>query len=207
MSSMNASFRNITVYCGSADDLKPVYHLAARQMGRELAARGIGLVYGGGKTGLMGALADSVLSHGGKVLGVVPDSLNQPQLIHAGLSAIEQAPDIQTRQRRMMELSDASIALPGGLGTFYELIEVLTWAQLGLRVQPVGLLNTAGYFDPLLVLIEHGIHEGFIYPEHRDLLIVSETSAELLDKLAVYAPPASLARWLTREKPEPKHDD
>jgi uncharacterized protein (TIGR00730 family) len=204
---MNAPFHNITVYCGSADDLNPVYHLAARQLGRELAERKISLVYGGGKTGLMGALADSVLSHGGKVLGVVPDSLNQPQLIHAGLSEIEQAPDIQTRQRRMLELADACIALPGGLGTYYELLEALTWAQLGMHAKPVGVLNTAGYFDPLLVMVEHGINEGFIYPEHHDLLVVAETSNALLDKLAAYTPPASLARWLTREKPEPKHDD
>lgn len=203
------SFKNITVYCGSADEIKPVYTLAARQLGKLLADKGIRLVYGGGKTGLMGTIADSVLTHGGSVTGIVPHNLNHSHLIHAGLTSVELSTDIQARQRRMHDLADASIAMPGGFGTFYELLESITWAQIGLHTKPIGLLNTAGYFDPLLVLVEHAINEGFIYPEHNRLFCVSESPAELLEQLEKYAPPDRLERWINREKPENefKHND
>ncbi|MBA4421047.1 MAG: TIGR00730 family Rossman fold protein [Anaerolinea sp.] len=195
---MPNQFNNITVYCGSADDLQPVYHLAARQLGCLLAQKNIQLIYGGGKTGLMGVLADSVLANGGKVIGVVPENLNQSQLIHSGLTSIELTPDIQTRQRRMIEMADASIAMPGGFGTLYELLESLTWAQIGMHHKPIGVLNTNGYFDPLTVLFEHAMNEGFIYPEHRDLLAVADTPEALLAALAAYTPPVTLSRWVDR---------
>lgn len=196
---MSSRFKNITVYCGSADDIQPVYHLAARQMGCLLAQKNIQLIYGGGKTGLMGVLADSMLANGGRVIGVVPDNLNQSQLIHAGLTSIELTPDLQTRQSRMLELADATIAMAGGFGTFYELLESLTLAQIGIHTKPIGVLNTNGYFDPLTVLIEHALNEGFIYPEHRDLLVVADTPEALLSALATYSPPVTLSRWVDRK--------
>ena len=127
-------------------------------MGRHIAERGIQLVYGAGKTGLMGAVADGVLAAGGQVIGVVPRSLNSPALIHANLTRLEVVDDIHTRKARMNALADALIALPGGYGTFDELFEALTWAQIGLQLKPIGLLNIRGYFNPVMALIEHALH-------------------------------------------------
>jgi uncharacterized protein (TIGR00730 family) len=190
---------SICVYCGSSDEILPVYYQAANKLGKILAASNIHLIYGAGKTGLMGALADSVLKNGGEVTGVVPESLNQPQLIHGGLTKIEVTSDIQTRQRRMLDLADALIALPGGYGTFYELLESLTWAQIGLHQKPIGILNINGYFDPFSVMLEHAMVEGFIYPEHLKLLIKADEIDEILDALSQYSPPSSLSRWIDRE--------
>lgn len=199
------TIKNICVYCGSADDLQPVYHLAARQLGKTLAKSGIQLIYGAGKTGLMGVVADSVLQNGGRVTGVVPENLNQPQLIHAGLTNLEVTPDIQTRQRRMMEMSDALIALPGGFGTFYELLESLTWAQIGVHHKPIGILNINGYYDPFIVMLEHARMEGFIYPEHLDILVRANSVADIIEALGNYSPPASLSRWVDRDSHEHTH--
>ena len=196
---MANEIHSICVYCGSSDEIQPVYYQAARQLGKELAALDIQLIYGAGKTGLMGVLADSVLQNGGEVTGVVPENLNQPQLIHAGLTRIEVTSDIQTRQRRMLDLADALIALPGGYGTFYELLEALTWAQIGIHQKPIGIININGYFDPFTVMLEHAMVEGFIYPEHLKLLLKAETIDELLFVLRKYSPPPSLARWIERE--------
>ena len=169
-------------------------------MGQESARRDIRLIYGGGKTGLMGAVAGGVLSAGGKVTGIVPESLNQKQLIADNLTELEVLGDIQSRKKRMLDLADALIALPGGFGTFDELFEALTWAQIGLHSKPIGLLNIDGYFDMLLMLIEHASVEGFIYPEHRDLLIHTNNPGDLIDRLSVYTQPDKLHRWVTREK-------
>jgi len=191
-------FARITVYCGSADGIHADYYLAAFQMGKTLAEHGISLIYGAGKTGLMGALADGVLQSGGEVTGVIPGGLNTPQLAHAGLTHLEILPTIQQRKARMSELANAFIALPGGFGTFDELFETLTWAQIGLHRKPVGLLNTRGYFDPLVSLIDHALKEGFIYPEHRHLICQAELPEDLLMALGRYESPDGLERWVNR---------
>ncbi len=191
-------FKRITVYCGSADGVHPGYYGAAFQMGKTLAEHGIGLVYGAGKTGLMGAVAEGALQAGGEVTGVIPDGLNTPRLAHASLTHLEILPDIQQRKARMSELADAFIALPGGFGTFDELFESLTWAQIGLHHKPVGLLNTRGYFDPLVALIDHALKEGFIYPEHRQLICQAALPEDLLSALGQFQSPGGLERWVNR---------
>lgn len=178
-----APIRTVCVYCGSADGVDPEYLAAAREMGALLAARGMRLVYGAGKTGLMGALAEGALRGGGAVSGFVPENLNLPALVHEGLGALEVLPDIQMRKARMSAAADAFIALPGGYGTLDELFETLTWAQIGLHQKPVGLLNTRGYYDPLLSMIDRALRDGFIYAEHQVLLVSDPDPAALLQKL------------------------
>ena len=196
---MPESFRkNITVYAGSADHLKQVYLDAAWLLGETLAKQGRTLVFGAGKTGLMGAVADGALAAGGKTVGVINDGLNLPHLAHAGLSELEILPDIHTRQARMTQLADGIIALPGGFGTFAELFEALTWAQIGLHNKPVGLLNIAGYFDPLVAMIEKAIEENYIYPEHRELFYVADDPASLLALLDGFTPSSGMNRWMVR---------
>ncbi len=196
---MPNNINSICVYCGSSDDVLPVYYQAANKLGSILAKSNIQLIYGGGKTGLMGELANSVLQYGGKVTGVVPENLNQPQLIHAGLTNIEITPDIQSRQFRMLNLADALIALPGGFGTLYELFESLTWAQIGVHHKPIGILNINGYYDPFMIMLEHAKTQGFIYPEHLELLINADTPEAVLSALCEYSPPKSLSRWVDRK--------
>jgi hypothetical protein len=190
--------RSICVYCGSADGLAKTYLDAASQMGRLLAHSGIRTVYGAGKTGLMGAIADGALEAGGEVIGVVPESLNSPVLIHAGLSQLEVTADIHQRKARMSELADAFIALPGGYGTFEELFETLTWAQIGLHSKPVGLLNVASYFDPLIELVLHAQKEGFLFPEHVGLFCTAALPENLLPLLLNFQSPAGINRWVNR---------
>ncbi len=190
--------KNITVYAGSADNLKQVYLDAARLLGETLARQGRTLVYGAGKTGLMGAVADGVLAAGGKAVGVINDGLNLPHLAHAGLSELEVLPDIHARQARMTHLADGMIALPGGFGTFAELFEALTWAQIGLHDKPVGLLNVEGYFDPVIALIEKAIGENYIYPEHRRFFFVSNEPAALLELMDGFTPFNGINRWMER---------
>jgi uncharacterized protein (TIGR00730 family) len=194
-----ASLKSVCVYCGSADGVRAEYLDGAVRMGEALARAGLRLIYGAGKTGLMGAVAEGALQGGGEVTGVVPGYLNTPQLIHAGLTRLEVVETIHQRKARMSELADAFIALPGGYGTFEELFETLTWAQLGLHQKPIGLLNTLGYFDPLIELVQHALREKFIYAEHRTLLISSVDPLELLDELRGYRTPENLERWVNRE--------
>ncbi len=189
----------VTVYCGSADSLAPAYTQAAWQMGRTLAEEAITLVYGGGKTGLMGAVADGCLEAGGRVCGILPESMNTPTLAHAGLTSLEIVPDIQARFARMVELADAFIALPGGYGTLDELFQTLTWAQIGQHHKPVGLLNTRGYYNLLLRLLDQLLEERFIYPEHRGWVIPAQEPRALLDALEGFQLPQGLERWMTRE--------
>ena len=196
---MTESFRkNITVYAGSADNLKQVYLDAAWTLGETMAKQGRTLIYGAGKTGLMGAVADGVLAAGGKAVGVINDGLNLPHLAHAGLSELEVLPDIHARQARMTHLADGMIALPGGFGTFAELFEALTWAQIGLHDKPVGLLNVQGYFDPLIALIEMAIEENYIYAEHRRFYFVAEDPTSLLELLDGFTPFNGINRWMER---------
>lgn len=192
------NLKSICVYCGSADGLASAYLNSASEMGQLLAQTGIRLVYGAGKTGLMGAVADGALRAGGEVIGVVPENLNSPVLIHAALTHLEVTPEIHARQARMAELADAFIALPGGYGTFAELFEALTWAQIGIHQKPVGVLNIHGYFDPLLALVNHACREGYIFPEHKELLLSAPTPTELLEKLRAFRLPDGLDRWVNR---------
>jgi uncharacterized protein (TIGR00730 family) len=168
-------------------------------MGQVIARAGLQLVYGAGKTGLMGAVAEGALQAGGQVTGIVPTYLNTSQLIHAGLTTLEVVENIHLRKARMSELADAFIALPGGYGTFEELFETLTWAQIGLHNKPVGLLNTLDYYDPLLALVHHALSEGFIYAEHRTLLAHSADPEDLIEKLRAFQPPQGSNRWVNRE--------
>lgn len=190
--------RVITVYAGSADNLSQVYLDGAYALGKLLAEQNRVLVYGGGKTGLMGAVADGSLDHGGEVIGVINDGLNLPNLAHAGLSRLETLPDLQARQKRMSELGDASIALPGGFGTLYETLEALTWAQLQMHHKGVGFLNINGYYNHFMAMLEHAIAERFIYASHQALYTASADPAELLEKLDQYQSPSDLNRWLER---------
>jgi len=188
---------SVCVYCGSADHVHPDYLLAARRMGETLARRGLTLVYGGGRTGLMGALADGVLESGGQVIGVIVDSMNTPALAHPGLTRMEVIPLIHQRKARMYELADAYIALPGGYGTLDELFETLTWAQIGVHAKPIGLLNVGGYFDPLLAMLDRAEAEGFIFPEHRRSLLCASDPGALLDAMKNHEPPVeAVKRWM-----------
>jgi len=190
---------SICVYCGSADNLNPKYLEAAAEMGRLIAVRGLRLVYGAGKTGLMGALADNALKAGGEVTGVAPQNLNTLQLIHQNLTKLEIVPDIHMRKARMYEQADAFIAMPGGYGTLDELFETLTWAQIGLHAKPTGILNTLHYYDPLLVMIEKAKLEKFIFAEHRSLFVDDCDPGALLDKLFKFEFPDALDRWVDRD--------
>jgi uncharacterized protein (TIGR00730 family) len=186
------------VYCGSSDDVRPEYREAAADMGRALARRGITVVFGGGRTGLMGALADAALAAGGEVIGIIPQSFNTPVLAHPNLTQLRIVASMHERKQRMAEIGDAFIALPGGFGTLEELFEILTWAQIGIHEKPVGILNALDYFGPLLTLIEHARAEGFIYDEHRSLLACEADPEALIARLESYLPPQGLERWLTR---------
>ncbi|NOX63811.1 MAG: TIGR00730 family Rossman fold protein [Chloroflexi bacterium] len=183
------TFHRICIYCGSNPGANHAYIEAAREMGALLAREGIELVYGGGATGVMGALADAALEAGGRVIGVIPESMNVPNVVHEGLSELHVMADMHTRKALMGSLSDAFIALPGGLGTLDELFETLTWSQLGYRPKPVGALNVAGYYDPLIALIDHAVEHGFIRPQHRHVLAVATSPRDLLDKLQRFRHP------------------
>lgn len=189
--------KSICVYCGSADHVHSDYLLAARRMGETLARRGLTLIYGGGRTGLMGTLADGVLESGGQVIGVIVESMNTPALAHPGVTRMEVTPLIHQRKARMYELADAYIALPGGYGTLDELFETLTWAQIGVHAKPVGLLNVSGYFDPLLAMLDRAEKEGFVFPEHRQSLLCASDPGALLDAMKNHEPPVeAVKRWM-----------
>lgn len=190
--------KRICVFCGSSDKVDGAYLKAATATGRELARRELELVYGGGSTGLMGAVADAVLEAGGRAIGVLPRFFDTPELAHTRLSELHLVDTMHERKSMMAEMSQGFIALPGGLGTMEELFEILTWAQIGLHRHPVGALNVADYFTPLIEFIDHAQREGFLYSEHRSLLNSEADPARLLDKLQSYQPPEGLERWLQR---------
>jgi uncharacterized protein (TIGR00730 family) len=189
--------RRICVFCGSREGARPEYATGARALGQALAARGIELVYGGGGVGLMGVLADAVLRAGGRVIGIIPGPLATRELAHTGVNELRVVGSMHERKATMAELADGFIALPGGLGTLEELLEILTWAQLGIHQKPVGVLNQAGYYDGLRQLLEHGVAEGFIHREHAALLRFGTTPAELLDFFAAWRAPERRRVWLT----------
>jgi len=194
------SIQNICIYCGSSDQTKAEYLQAAGDMGAALVERGLRLIYGGGSTGMMGALADAVLENGGEVIGIIPKIFETPELLHTGLTELLVVGDINSRKTRMAEMSDAFVALPGGFGTFDELFEILTWSQIGLHKSPIGVLNTLDYFTPLLALIEHARQEGFIYNEHIDLLINESDPQVLLTRMEGFESPPNLEKWVQRKE-------
>ena len=192
--------KSICVFCGSADALSPDYLAAARQMGQVLAGRKLRLIYGGGKTGLMGAVAAGALEAGGEVIGVIIPSMNTPALAYKNLTRMDVVPDMHARKARMHELADAYIALPGGFGTFDELFETITWAQTGAHEKPVGLLNVKNYYAPLLVALEHAVQEGFVFREHLDALACESDPEKLLDVMNDHRhPPEAVRRWMREE--------
>ncbi len=191
--------KRVCVFCGSRDGTRDQYVGSARQMGQALARRGIGLVYGGGGVGLMGILADAALSAGGDVVGVIPEALMAREVAHQGLTDLRVVASMHDRKALMAELADAFVALPGGFGTLEEFCEALTWAQLGIHRKPCGLLNVEGFFDPLLSFFDHAVHERFVSPDHRSLVVVEEDPERLLDALSRWEPPA-LERLMGREE-------
>jgi uncharacterized protein (TIGR00730 family) len=193
--------KTICVYCGSSDKMRPSYLDAAYEMGKAIARRGLTLAYGAGCTGMMGAVADGALQAGGDVVGVIPAMFANPTLMYNGLTRLEIVDTMHTRKARLVEISDAFIAMPGGYGTFEEFFEVLTWAQIGLHRKPVGLLNVENYFAPLLAAIDHARAEGFMYAEHRGLFTHASQPEPLLEALENYQLPANLDVWLTRNHP------
>lgn len=193
-------FTRICVYCGSSDGVNGLYTEQAAALGREMARRGLGLIYGGGSLGLMGAVARAARDGGADVHGIIPGPLAPKEIAGETFGQIEVVETMHQRKARMADLADAFIALPGGFGTLEELFETITWIQLGIHRKPVGLLNVAGFFDPLRQMIEHQIDEGFIRPKYRELLVVEQEPAPLLDALARHEPPGGVIQWVTQEQ-------
>jgi uncharacterized protein (TIGR00730 family) len=187
--------RSLCVYCGSNPGADPAYGEATAELARLLAARGISIVYGGGHVGLMGRLADEALAAGGEVVGVMPQHLIDREIGHRGLSDLRVVGSMHERKALMAELADAFIALPGGVGTLEELVEVYTWGQLGLHRKPLGLLDVAGYYAALVAFLDAAVEAAFLRPEHRAMLAVEREPGALLERLLTAAPPA-LPKWL-----------
>ena len=192
----------ICVYAGSNPGAKDTYAEAAAGLARLLAQRGIGVVYGGGKVGLMGILADAGLEAGGEVIGVIPQDLVDREIGHGGLTDLRVVGSMHERKALMAELSDGFVALPGGAGTLEELIEVYTWSQLGLHDKPMGVLNVLGYYDGLAALLDHAVQEGFLRPQHREAMHTAATPAELLAAFEDWKP-SGASKWLDRTGPQP----
>lgn len=177
-------FRYVCVFCGSSVGARPGYEEAARRVGQALAKNGLGLVYGGGRVGLMGVVADAVLAGGGPVFGVLPERLATKELAHEGLNELRIVPGMHERKALMAERASAFLTLPGGIGTFEEFFEILTWAALGYHRKPLGILNTEGYFDPMLAMLDYSISERFVRPDHLSLLNVSDSAEAIVETLA-----------------------
>jgi len=190
--------RSLCIFCGSSSGLKSEYAAAAEDMGRLLGERGVRVVYGGGNVGLMGVLADAALAAGGEVIGVIPQMLVDKELAHRHVTDLRIVGSMHERKALMAELSDAFVALPGGLGTYEELFEVLTWAQLHIHHKPCGCLNVLGYFDPLARLLDHAVAEGFLRAEQRRLLVMAADPSDLLGLLSDQQP-ARETKWIGRD--------
>jgi uncharacterized protein (TIGR00730 family) len=189
--------KRVCVFCGSSPGGNLQYAAVTTQLGGLLARHGLALVYGGGNVGLMGMLADAVMKDGGHVIGVIPQSLVDLEVAHAGLPDLRIVASMHERKALMADLADGFIALPGGLGTLEEFCEILTWAQLGLHQKPCGLVNVAGYFDHLMAFLDHSVGERFLRPEHRGMVLVEADPEKLLDRFAAYLPPL-LEKWIDR---------
>jgi len=186
--------KRICVYCGSATGVNPAHRHAAVNLGALFAARGIGLVYGGGNVGLMGTVADAALRAGGEVIGIIPAALMDKELGHGGVTKLHVVTSMHERKQLMADLSDGFIALPGGIGTLEELFETFTWLQLGFHIKPVGLLNVAGFYDLLLTFLRHTSADGFLRPDHLDSLLVDTDAGSLLEKMHRFCP-TPLSKW------------
>ena len=184
----------VCVYCGSSFGAKPAYAEATKQLAIALAERNLRVVYGGASAGLMGLLADTVLEHGGEVEGVIPRVLVDREVAHRRLTELHVVESMHERKAKMAELSDGFVALPGGIGTLEELIEVYTWSQLGIHHKPCGVLNVRGYYDHLAAFLDHAVDEGFLRPQHRAVLTVASEPASLLDQMGAYEPP-TVGKW------------
>ena len=185
----------VCVFSGSRPGVRPAYLDAARTLGRTLAARGMGVVYGGTSVGLMGAVADAAMEAGGEVVGVIPEALVSKEIAHEGLAGLVVTGSMHERKAKMAELSDAFVALPGGFGTFEELFEVVTWAQLGMHQKPVALFDVDEYFAPLVAMVDHAVREGFVPSEQRGLLLYERDASALLDALGSYRP-VTQQKWI-----------
>mgnify|MGYP001815151405 CR=1 FL=1 len=192
---------SVCVYCGSSPGRSPAYLAAAEKLGTELASRNIRLVYGGAKVGLMGAVAQAVLDGGGKVTGIIPESLAEQEVAFTGLDDLIVVDSMHTRKAVMADKADGFVALPGGFGTLDESFEILTWAQIGLHAKPFGLLNINGYYDQLLSFLDHTVEEMFVYAPHRDLVMHAGDCADLLNRMAAYErAPVKKTEWVRAMK-------
>ena len=191
--------KRVCVYCGSSLGNQKIYREMAEAMGALLARRGIGLVYGGGNVGLMGVVADAALAAGGEVIGVIPRALADREIAHAGVSNLRVVDSMHTRKALMAELSDAFIAMPGGVGTFEEFFEAVTWTQLGVHRKPCGLLNVGGFYAPLAAFIDQAVTEGFIKPIHRAMIVVDDDPERLLNSLASMELP-DVPKWIRKDE-------
>lgn len=189
--------QTVCVFCAASPGVASMYVEQAAAMGRMLAHTGRRLVYGGGRTGLMGALADAALDAGGEVIGIMPRHLVEREVAHVGLTKLHVVASMHERKALLSELSDGFLAMPGGLGTLEELFEVWTWGQLGLHRKPYGIFEVGGFFAPLLDFLDHAVAEGFIRQEYRDLLVVDDDPSALIERMEAMLPP-NLPRWLDR---------
>ena len=192
---MSKQLSAVAVYCGSNAGNDPAYAQAAASLGRMLAARGIRLVYGGGQVGLMGVVADAALEGGGDVHGVITEALVAKEVFHPGLSRLQVVGTMHERKAVMADAADAFIMLPGGFGTLDEFFEVLTWTQLGIHAKPCGILDAAGFFDPLRALVDGAVAAGFVHPAHRDMIVVDDGTERLLNRLAGWSP-VTVSKWM-----------
>ena len=188
--------RSVCVFCGSNTGARPSYAVMAEGLGRVLAERGVRVVYGGGRVGLMGVVADAALAAGGEVVGVIPKHLMDREVGHTGLTDLRVTSTMHERKALMADLADGFVALPGGFGTLEELAETLTWSQLGLQAKPFGLLDVEGFYEPLLRFLDHTVAERFVTPEHRALVLSAGDPSALLDRLAAWEPGATRTKWL-----------
>ena len=194
---MSSQLSSVAVYCGSNLGTDPSYAQAAASLGRTLADRGIRLVFGGGGVGLMGTVASAVLENGGEAHGVITEALRAKELARDGLTSLQVVGTMHERKAAMADAANAFIMLPGGFGTFDEFFEVLTWTQLGIHVKPCGVLDVAGFFAPLRALLDGAVTAGFVHPAHRDMVVVDDDPARLLDRLAAWTP-VTVSKWLDR---------
>lgn len=194
------SLNSVCVFCGSAPGANPLYAQTARDLGAALASRGLALVYGGGRVGLMGCVASAALGAGGTVIGVIPHALAHKEIAQEDCTELIVVGTMHERKALMADRAGAFVALPGGYGTCDELFEILTWAQLGIHRKPVALLNVNGFFTPLLAWLDHVVAEGLLRPKHRELLLVADTIPELLDRLTNWVPPEPTTKWVEPEE-------
>jgi uncharacterized protein (TIGR00730 family) len=196
---VEVTVRSVCVFCGSSTGNSATYAEQARRLGAALAARGIGLVFGGGRIGLMGVVADAVLAAGGRVEGVIPKALVDAELAHEGVTRLHVVGTMHERKALMADLADGFIAMPGGFGTADELFEILTWSQLGLSRKPVGLLNVAGFFDPLLAWLDRCVDQRFLQEHHRNLLLTNDDVDRLLQQMSEFQPLSERIKWIDAE--------